>query len=265
MKSSFIYSGQETIVEASNIGQESKSDSNVVERRVYNVSCPALVVYKPKKAVKTDTAIIICPGGALAFLSIDQEGVELAKYFAEKGITTFILKYRLMPVELANIDDGFTKVFMANANKVLPYATSDLLNALEYIKQNAQPYKINKNKIGIIGFSAGGSVTINAVYQATIKNRPNFISLVYPWMIVVKKQSPPLYKPPLFLVCSDDDPLELSASSADLYLDWNKEKISSELHIYANGGHGYGIFKKNYLSDDWIDRFENWLKMHQFL
>ena len=240
-------------------------NEDFLERRVYNVARPTLIVYKPKKELQTDTAIIICPGGALAFLSIDQEGIELATYYARIGITAYILKYRLLPEELANIDDGFTEPFMANAKKMLPCAVSDLHQALTYVRKHAGESQLNHNKIGVIGFSAGGAVTMEAVYQATQQTKPDFVALVYPWMTVVNKQDPPDYKAPLFLVCSDDDPLELAPLTATLYIDWNTNQIPAEMHIYANGGHGYGIFKKNFLSDDWIARFEKWLTFHQFM
>lgn len=224
-----------------------------------NVSDPELLVFKPE--IANGAAVIICPGGGLYALSIDSEGRDVAKWLSSKGVTAFVLKYRLVPTGkdgTADIMNEGPKV-LERAGKMLPFAVEDGLNAITHVRQNAAKYNIESDKIGLIGFSAGGAVTMGVTYACNQDNCPNFIGPVYAWMDVVPEQAVPVNAPPMFAVCATDDPLNLAPASIKLYQEWTAAGKESELHMYAKGGHGFGMKKQNLPSDSWIERFEEWM------
>ena len=231
---------------------------------VTNVSKPTMAVYRPTKP--NGTAVVICPGGGLYAHSINSEGRDVAKWLAKQGVTAFVLKYRLVPTG----EDG-TKDIMAEqdkvivrAKKILPAAVSDGLNAIEYVRNNSAKYGVSKDKIGIIGFSAGGAVTMGVTYTYSEKNKPNFIGPVYAWMNVLSDQEVPVDAPPMFVLCAADDPLALAPASVQLYQDWTDAGKIAELHMYSKGGHGFGMRTQNLPTDNWIERFGDWLGVHGF-
>lgn len=225
---------------------------------VSNVSEPRMYVYKP--AQPNGTAVVICPGGGLYALSIDSEGRDVAKWLADRGVTAFVLKYRLVPtVDDATIEIGQDPNVIPKAKKMLSASVSDALNGIEYVRNNSVKYGLDKDKIGLIGFSAGGAVTMGATYTYTDKNKPNFIGPVYAWMDVLSFQEVREDAPPLFVVCASDDPLNLAPASVKLYQQWLNASKPAELHMYYKGGHGFGMKKQNLPSDNWIDRFGEWL------
>jgi len=229
---------------------------------ITNVSKPSLLVFRPNQDVNNGTSVIICPGGGLYAHSINSEGRQVAQWLADRGVTAFVLKYRLVPTEgdgTMQINTDGAKV-MENAALVLPLAVDDGLNAITYVRENAEAYGIDPQKIGIIGFSAGGAVTMGVTYNYTESNRPNFIGPIYAWMIVVPEQSMPEDAPPIFVACATDDPLRLAPASVKLYEEWALNGKSSELHMYAKGGHGFGMRVQNLPSDKWIEHFGEWLK-----
>ena len=118
--------------------------------------------------------------------------------------------------------------------------------------------KNSPKKIGFMGFSAGGAVTMGVVYNYTEANRPDFIVPVYPWTSAYPVQETPVDAPPMLVVCSSDDPLGLATGSVELYSYWLKSGKITGLHMYAKGGHGYGMKKQNLPSDHWIERFYDW-------
>jgi len=234
---------------------------------VTNVSKPSMEVFRPTAEKNTGAAVVICPGGGLYALSINSEGNDVAKWLAEKGVTAFVLKYRLVPTET----DG-TKAFMADgarviikAGNLLPLSISDGLNAIEYVRTNAEEYGIDPNKIGIMGFSAGGAVTMGVTYNYEEKNKPNFIAPVYAWMDILPMSPAPKDAGPIFVVCASDDPMNLAPASVNLYNSWLTEGKSAALHMYSKGGHGFGMRKQNLPSDSWIERFGEWLAIEGFL
>ena len=228
---------------------------------VVNVSKPTMEVFIPDENESNGTSVVICPGGGMYLHSIESEGNEVAKWFSARGITAFVLKYRLVPTgenAAQEFGDDQEKALEKAAN-MLSYSYQDAQNAIEYIRTNAKKYKIDPNKIGLMGFSAGGAVTMEATYKSNEKNRPNFIAPIYPWMIIVKDQNPPSYNPPVFVLCASDDPLDLAESSVKIYSDWMKNGATAELHMYSQGGHGFGMKKNGLPSDNWIERMYDWM------
>ena len=229
-----------------------------------NISKPEISLYKAKGNSIIDKAMIICPGGGLFFSAYEKEGVKLAKKLAQNGITAVILKYRTYPRKGSVIKWSQTlwdkpQMAIDSAKIILPYSSKDALSAIELIRNNASKYNINPNKIGLMGFSAGGAVTMEAAYTSVIKNQPNFIAPIYPWMDIVDNQKVPLNKPPAFVSCANDDPLELAAPSVQIYQDWILAGAEAELHMFSKGGHGYGMNKINAPVDRWSQLLIDWI------
>lgn len=228
---------------------------------VTNVSKPSLSVFRPKEGTSNGTAVIICPGGGMYALSINSEGRQVAQWLADRGVTAFVLKYRLVPTG----DDGTMDLNTDGANvlrragTLLPLAVDDALNAITFVRDNADDYGIASDRIGLMGFSAGGAVTMGVTYACEVANRPDFISPIYAWMNIVPKTSIPKNAPPIFVACASDDPLRLAPASVQLYQEWLGNGKTAELHMYAKGGHGFGMRVQNLPSDQWIEHFGAWL------
>ena len=236
-------------------------------RVVYNVAEPTLTVYLPPVHNANGTAVVICPGGAFHALSIDSEGIDVAKWLTTKGVAAFVLKYRLVKSETADpVREVSTK--MAQGSKfnednavVIPLAIADGLEAVRYVRKNAQQFNVDPERIGIIGFSAGGTVTAGVAYQGKDETRPDFIAPVYPYIPAsLRDAEVPDNAPPMFILAASDDQLGLAPHSVTLYNKWLEARRSAELHLYAQGGHGFGMRMQNLPSDSWIERFGEWLE-----
>ena len=246
---------------------EAENDDNALKTKtVYNVSRPTLTVYPADTAVQaTGTAVIICPGGGFHLLSVDKQGTDEAAWLNKKGVTVFILKYRLEhtfgtdPVKEFN-NKAAQKGFEMDKLKVIPLAVADGQAAIAYVRSHADGYKILPNHIGILGFSAGGAVAVLSAINATAENRPDFIGAIYPYISKGLLKPAPIDAPPLFVAAASDDPLNANEQqNTNLYHEWLKAKRIAELHIYTKGGHGFGMNKQNISTDNWIDRFGDWM------
>ena len=230
-----------------------------------NISEPEMDLYKAQGNSVTDKTMIICPGGALLFSAYEKEGVKLAKKLALNGITAIVLKYRTYPRKGSVIDWAGTlwdnpQVAIDSAKIILPYSTKDALKAIEVMREKAAKYNINPNKIGLMGFSAGGAVTMEAAYTSISKNQPNFIAPIYPWMDIVKGQKVPSNKPPAFITCANNDEFrEIPTSSVQIYQDWIQAEAKVELHMFSEGGHGFGMNKINSPVDRWSQLLIDWI------
>ncbi len=230
-----------------------------------NISEPEMDLYKAQGNSITDKTMIICPGGGLFFSAYDKEGVKLAEKLASNGITAIVLKYRTYPRKGSVIDWAETlwdkpKMAIDSAKIILPYSTKDALTAIEVIREKAAKYNINPNKIGLMGFSAGGAVTMEAAYTSISKNQPNFIAPIYPWMDIVEGQKVPSNKPPAFITCANNDEFrEIPTSSVQIYQDWIQAEAKVELHMFSEGGHGFGMNKINSPVDRWSQLLVDWI------
>jgi len=240
---------------------------------VYNVTDPSLLVYKPATGVKnTGTAIVIAPGGGFQSLSINREGIELAEALSKKGITAFVLKYRLNKTEtndparemMDKLKDR--TAFEKNSLATIKLAAQDGKNALKYVRDNASKYGIDVKKVGIIGFSAGSTVAMETVLDNTADQLPDFVANIYggPREDLLKMAAPEK-KVPMFVCAASDDQLKLAPRSIQLYNKWLDAGQSVELHMYAKGGHGFGTGKQHLPVDSWLNRFEEWLVFQGFL
>jgi acetyl esterase/lipase len=217
------------------------------------------------------TSIIVAPGGAFHILSIDSEGHDVAKYLSERGITAFVLTYRVVKsnepnpfAELMPLMNDFKKLDEINA-PVVEMATQDGIEAIKYVKANAKKLGIDPKKMGFMGFSAGGTLTMNVLLSAPQELKPNFIAPIYHYANAVTGKEMPNAITPAFIAVAADDNLGFTPHSIRLFERWTAAKHPTELHIYENGSHGFGMRKNNTASDHWINDFENWLKVHKFL
>ena len=229
-----------------------------------NISVPEMDLFRAKGNFKTDKAMIICPGGGLFYSAYEKEGTKLAIKLALNGITAIDLKYRTYPRKGSVIKWSQTlwnkpEIAIDSAKIILPFSSKDALNAIEAIRNEATKYGINPNEIGLMGFSAGGAVTMEAAYTATSINQPNFIAPIYPWMDIVDKQKVPSNKPPAFISCANDDPLGLAAPSVQIYKDWILAGGEAELHMFSKGGHGFGMNDVNAPVNIWSELLIDWI------
>ncbi len=237
---------------------------------VTNVVTPTLTVFAPAAGTANGTGIVICPGGGFYALSINSEGIDVAKWLAARGVMAFVLKYRLVPTG----EDG-TKEFMAKLahpdqlqadnELVVPMAIADGLAAVTYVRKHAAEYGVASNRIGIIGFSAGGTVTAAVAFQYTAESRPDFVAPIYVFMGAVKESPVPADAPPAFVVAASDDQMGLAPDSVKFYSKWIAAHKPAELHMYAKGGHGFGMRQQNLPTDHWIDRFGDWMTLQGFM
>lgn len=245
--------------------------SNVWHTEVIaNVTKPSLIVFKPAEGTANGTGIVICPGGGFMALSINSEGIDVAKWLNARGVTAFVLKYRL-----AHTGEDATKEFeklFSDRQKfnqltgpVIPLTIDDGMAAVAYVRKHAAEWEVSPDKVGIIGFSAGGTVAAGVGFRYTPEGRPAFVASIYAVASMFKDDPVPAAAPPMFIAAATDDSLGLAPDSIALYEKWTAAHKSAELHMYAKGGHGFGMRKQNLPTDHWIDRFSDWLEVEGFL
>ncbi|MCX8534143.1 alpha/beta hydrolase [Chryseobacterium luquanense] len=248
------------------IGKEEKTstmDPKSDSCTVYNVTVPSLAIYKPEGVASNGTAVLVVPGGAFHILAYDDEGVKIAKSLASKGYTAAVLKYRL--VKLDN-KDPFGKL-MENAKNfdvlesimapVVPLAIADGKEAMKYLKSNATALGFNKDRIGVVGFSAGGTIAAAIALDKDV--RPLFSAPIYPYLAPVMKTPIPADPSPIFIAVTQDDDFGFDINSAKFYENWKVGKGLAELHIYTKGHHGFASKTQGLPVDHWEDRMIDWL------
>jgi acetyl esterase/lipase len=248
------------------------------------VQNPNIAVYLPSKGNTSGKAVVIFPGGGYGFLAYDWEGTDIAKWLNSKGIAAIVVKYRL---------PGSKSAVVRYKSPLL-----DAKRALRTVRYHAQKWNINKNQIGVMGFSAGGHLasTLGTHFNDDIESkqdsidavsaRPDFMALIYPVItlkppfahmgsrnaLLGENPDPKLIDyfcndlqvkadtPPTFLVHSEDDKTVPVENSLQFYTALRQQGVYSEMHLYPTGGHGYSLaLNKGYLQS-WPDRFYEWLQ-----
>lgn len=265
-----LYNGKVPGSESWNWKEEVLTVAPSSDRIIYNVSEPTLTAYLPEASKANGTAVVIAPGGAFHILSIDNEGIAVAKWLNSKGIAAFVLKYRVVkfktdnPIkELSEKMKDIPSLDKENET-VIPLAMQDGLTAVTYVRSHAKELNINPNRIGFMGFSAGGTLTMSVVYNATEENRPNFVAPIYAYGGAIIGNKIPTEKTPIFIAVASDDELGFVPHSITIYNKWHDAKQPAELHIYEKGGHGFGMKSNNITTDKWTTQFIDWLKMQGF-
>ena len=211
-------------------------------------------------------AVIIAPGGGFHYLVYELEGTAVAKKLNEKGITAFVLKYRLVHEDPAHpyynkmMETKNFKMLDSVSAPVIKLALQDALTAIKYVRQHAAEYKIDSDKIGFMGSSAGGTIAMSVAYNALEESRPNFVSVLYCANDIIGSKVPSV-RTPIFIACASDDEFGFAAHSVQIYSKWLEANQPVELHMYERGGHGFIMKKQNLPCDTWLERFTDWLSM----
>lgn len=234
---------------------------------VFNVSQPDVTVIKPTKGRSNGAAMVVLPGGGFMMLSISLEGYNVGKWLADQGITAFVVKYRVKDQKIPY--DNFIKdptpysiafdKYLDAIEPALAVSTDDALQAMRVVRNNAEKYHIDSNKVGMIGFSAGAITTIRALEVSDESTRPNFAASLYGASL----KSPDAPKNiPLFIGHAQDDPAVPVEKSLQIFEAWKRVKAPVEMHIYENGGHGFGLGTPGTSTAEWTEDFKKWLVLH---
>lgn len=240
-------------------GSESrKAEPERVEgTNITNVHHPSITPYLPAPQKATGTAVIVCPGGGHAKLCVGHEGYALCEWFREQGIAAFLLKYRLSREE-------------GSPYTLEGHAMDDTHRALRLVRSRAVEWGIKPDRIGILGFSAGGELAAYAAMDPRpgdasaadpidrIDSRPDFHALIYPGKSGTFVPAPGMS--PVFIACGYGDRPDIAEGMATVYLKYKQAGVKTELHIYANAGHGFGYRPgANHAAAKWVERFQEWL------
>jgi acetyl esterase/lipase len=226
-----------------------------------NVTNPNLTVYLPEPAAATGTGVIVAPGGAHHFLAVDHEGHDVARWLNARGIAAFVLKYRV--IQTPDDDAAFLEArdnIPERLRELMPthwpLALADGQQAVRVVRQHADAWRLRADRIGIMGFSAGGHLAAGVVLAGDASSRPDFVAPIYG--AIWEDISVPADAPPLFTAVASNDPIALKSCLA-VYTAWQAAGRQAEIHCYAQGGHGFGMARQDLPSDGWIERFGEWL------
>jgi acetyl esterase/lipase len=235
---------------------------------VTNVVAPRLTPVLPSGAAEpaiAGTAVIVAPGGGYHALSIDSEGFDVAHRLAESGIAAFVLAYRLVPCGDDAVAEFGEKVatdpdlVTRDIDRIAPLAAADGAAAVRLVRERGASFGVRSDRVGFMGFSAGGNVALRVAHHPDAGARPDFLAPIYATAHGVDLGAPPAGAGPMFVAAASDDDLGLTADSVQLYECWRRAGLPVELHMYARGGHGFGMRTQHLPSDTWIDRFVDWL------
>jgi acetyl esterase/lipase len=210
-----------------------------------------LTAYLPEKSKATGTGVIVAPGGYCVALAISNEG-DAARWLQSRGIAAFVLKYRIIEKR----EEGVPKNL--NMDEACKYGIADSIQAVKVVRQHAAEWGVSPDRVGIMGFSAGGMVTSGAVLQPDAAARPNFAAMIY-GAPFGKMPEIPAKLPPIFMAWAQDDDLA-SGAIIKFYDALRAAGNKPEAHIFSAGGHGFGMKKQGTTSDRWIDEFYYWLE-----
>jgi acetyl esterase/lipase len=223
---------------------------------IIDVVRPTLTVYLPARNMANGTGVIVAPGGACVALAMDLEANQVAESLQKRGIAAFVLKYRTLEKK----QEGIPDVDMDQACK---FGIADGIQALKVVRQHAAEFAVSPNRIGFIGFSAGGMIASGALFQPDVAARPNFAAFIYgaPFGVM---PAIPANLPPTFMAWAQDDTVAL-VPIVKFYDALRAAGNKPEAHIFSSGGHGFGMKKAGTTSDHWIDEYYYWLEAHGLL
>lgn len=248
-------------------------------RMLRNVSEPTLTVFRPAPAKSNGVGVIVCPGGGWRILAWQHEGLDVARWLAERGYTAFLLKYRVLhtPAEPKAFEAAMTAINNQIAGErpaaKAPRKMSDLVpekslraprevaaddgrRAIALVRARAKEWDVDPKRVGMIGFSAGAFLTADVAMDP--RDAPlAFVAPIYGGE--TRGAKVPEDAPPLFTVIAQDDRLLFKVVEG-LYADWSNADRPAELHIFTRGSHGFGMIRQGLPVDKWLDLFGDWLK-----
>ncbi len=236
-----------------------------------NVSVATLTPFLPSRSNATGAAVIVAPGGGFRTLSMENEGWNVARALAKKGVAAFVLKYRLNPTppDMAGFEASMRQMFSGGARRsadatdpslALAPQIADTRAAFDLIRSRAKEWHVDPDKVGMVGFSAGAMLTLSTtLYASDVK--PAFIGIIYGPLSAVKV---PANAPPMFVALASDDPL-MGNGGFGLIESWKAAKRPVELHLFEQGGHGFGMYPKETTSTGWFECYVSWLRMHGYV
>lgn len=237
-----------------------------------NVTVATLTPFLPDPAKATGAAVIVAPGGGFRTLSMENEGWDVARALAEKGVAAFVLKYRLnqTPADMPGFERSMAEMFSATAQprprpsadqvrETLAPQIADARAAFALVRSKATEWKVDPQRIGMLGFSAGAMLTMATTLHGD-DAKPAFIGNVYG---PISAMPAPADAPPLFVALAADDPF-FANSGTGLIDSWRTAKRPVEFHLYEQGGHGFGMYPKTTTSTGWFGDYVRWLQMRGF-
>lgn len=237
-----------------------------------NVTVATLTPFLPDPAKATGAAVIVAPGGGFRTLSMENEGWDVARALAEKGVAAFVLKYRLnqTPADMPGFERSMAEMFSATAQprprpsadqarETLAPQIADARAAFALVRSKAPEWKVDPQRIGMLGFSAGAMLTMATTLHGE-EAKPAFIGNVYG---PISAMPAPADAPPLFVALAADDPF-FANSGTGLIDSWRTAKRPVEFHLYEQGGHGFGMYQKTTTSTGWFGDYVRWLQMRGF-
>jgi len=238
-----------------------------------NVTIATLTPFLPQPGKATGAAVIVAPGGGFMSLSMENEGWDVAKALAVKGVAAFVLKYRLnqTPADLPGFERSMQRMFSGAAVRPprpsaddaatrLAPQIADARAAFALLRQRAKEWHIDPDRIGMVGFSAGAALTLMTALHGQ-DAKPASIGIIYGPMASV---TVPADAPPLFAALAADDPI-FGNSGSGLIDSWRAAKRPAEYHLFEQGGHGFGMYPKETTSTGWFDSYVRWIGMHGML
>jgi predicted esterase len=243
---------------------------------------PMIEVYLPQKEVANGCAVVLCPGGAMRWLSWESDVVKMASFLNEQGIAAIGLRYHLNkgggqmpqgvqmpPMVDVTHPDAFPQadanpMHNASGDSIIQLAALDAKAAIRMVREHADEWHINKEKIGFLGFSAGGGVAIAATMSANSMERPGFLCTNFgPSLMPV---TVPVDAPPLLIMTRADHP-NVAAGLVALFMEWKKAGANAELHIYGDGKGPYELMPQTgeTTTETWSTQMLQWLKAKGFL
>ncbi len=235
-----------------------------------NVTVATLTPFLPDPAKATGAAVIVAPGGGFRTLSMENEGWQVAQALADKGVAAFVLKYRLnqTPADMADFAASMKAMFAAagpppaqqDPSVALAPQIADANAAFALVRAHAKEWHVDPDRIGMVGFSAGAMLTMTTTLYSQ-DARPAFIGDIYGPMTAVNV---PADAPPLFVALAADDPI-FGHSGFGVVDSWRAAGRPVELHLFEQGGHGFGMYPKETTSTGWFDEFVRWMGMHGLL
>ena len=238
-----------------------------------NVTVATITPFLPDRGKASGAAVVVAPGGGFRTLSMENEGWNVARALAERGVAAFVLKYRLnqTPADMAGFERSMAEMFSGTAARPprpdpaemtarLAPQIADSRAAFAMIRRRAAEWKIDPDRIGMVGFSAGAMLTM-ATALVGEDARPAFIGNIYGPLAAV---TVPTDAPPLFVALAADDPF-FANGGIGLIESWRAAKKPAEFHLYEQGGHGFGMYPKETTSTGWFNAFVSWLTMHGML